>query len=152
MSVHRINLKGPWECELLCADSDGAQRTGNETSSQRGATSKRVTMPADWTSIFGPTAGRARFVRKFHKPTNLDAEERVFVVFEGVGGEGSVLLNDSDIGRIESSTTAQRFEVTRLLQRFNRLTVELSCNPAEHESRGGLYAPVALEISSDGEE
>lgn len=138
MTVHRINLKGPWEYEwvegVLAAD---VTNTG------------RVKMPADWQAFFGPVAGTVRFRRRFHRPTNLDADERVWIAFGGVGGTGTVDMNGTRLGAIESSLEPQRFDVTSLLQPNCELFVELRFIPDEQPSQpGGLYAPVAIEIGT----
>lgn len=134
MPIHRIHLKGPWEYRWLSP----ADAVPNDVG--------RATMPVDWQSLFGETHGRARFTRTFHRPSNLDDDETVWLVFDGVGGNGTASVNDVEVGRLTSSTEAQRFDVTAQLEFFSRLAVEL-----EHHSTGeagGLYAPVALEIES----
>lgn len=135
MSVHRIHLKGPWEYEWISSSADGP----------RG----RVTMPADWQSLFGEAAGRARFVRTFHRPSNLD-DETVWLTFDGVGGEGPVTVNGVDVGRLVCCSGPQRFDVTPHLQFFSELAVELQYDPQRDAEPGGLFAPVALEIAAPG--
>jgi beta-galactosidase/beta-glucuronidase len=134
MATHRIHLKGPWELESPDPTSTG-----------------RVTMPADWQSLFGTAAGRAVFRRRFHSPTNLEPDDRVWLVFDGVGGQGTVRINGEDVGRLQSSDQPQRFDIFATLQPFNEATVELEFDPATAATPGGLFAPVALEIESSHE-
>lgn len=138
-SLHRIRLKGPWEFEWLGGPPIAAPATG------------RVTMPADWETLFGATAGRAVFRRRFHCPTNLEPDDRVWLVFDGVGGEGTVAINGEFVGRLQTSEQPQRLDVADRLQPFNEATVELAFDPAADANPGGLYAPVAIEIESDHE-
>lgn len=130
MPVHRIRLKGPWEY----SSADGSQ-------------SGRVTMPAEWDELFDRHINQATFRRLFHQPTNLDARDRVFLVFDGVGGEGEFLLNGQAAGELIESSEPQRFDVTELLQPFSELVVELHRN-ATNDRPGGLHDVVALEIEA----
>ena len=128
--VHRIRLKGPWEF----ASADGSQ-------------SGRVTMPAEWDDLFDENVKQATFRRLFHQPTNLDAGDRVFLVFDGVGGNGEFRLNGHSAGELIESDEPQRFDVTELLVPFSELVVELHRN-SETERPGGLHDVVALEIEA----
>ena len=145
MPVHRIHLKGPWEYEFVAVprSDGGVSRDASAAVSKSG----RVTMPADWRSLFGSLAGRATFRRRFHKPTNLDPEERVWIAFDGLNGHANVQLNGQDLGTL-SGTSSGRLDVTGALQPFNELTVELDYDDRRDGSPGGLYAPVAIEIES----
>jgi hypothetical protein len=139
MSLHRINLKGPWDYEWLDGPAAPPSSDG------------RVTMPADWESLFGPVAGRAVFRRRFHSPTNLEPDDRVWLVFDGVGGRGTVAVNGEMVGELTSSDRPQRFEMIARLEPFNEAVVELCIGPAAETNPGGLYAPVAIEIESSHE-
>ena len=134
MAIHRIHLKGPWPYELR--GSDTAQATGV------------VTMPAAWDSVFGVDTGTAVFRRRFHEPTNLDDDERVWLVFDAVGGQGAVNLNAVVVGHLVTSTQPQRLDVTDKLLPFNELVVELAYDARADGEPGGLHAPVAIEIES----
>ena len=140
MPVHRIHLRGPWEYELLSSPSG-----------ESSAPSGRVTMPTDWRTLFGTANGRAVFRRRFHSPTNLEADDRVWIVFDGVEGRGTVTLNGSLLGDLKSSNTGQRYPMTAALHAFNELVVELTYDAAIDGQRGGLFAPVAIEIESSAE-
>lgn len=137
MPNHRIHLKGPWQCEWLSPADVPA------------ASVQRVKMPSDWRSVFGEQAGRVLLRRKFHKPTNLDAEEIVSLVFDGIGGRGEVRLDDQLLGTVDETVTTLAFEITALLQPTNELLVELDFDPRQDpETAGGLWGPVAIEIRS----
>lgn len=128
--VHRINLKGPWEYEAAGGSPRG-----------------RVTMPADWQSLFDAAVTRASFRRTFHKPSNLDPNERVFLVLDAVGGTGTIALNGKPAGELTDSDRPQRFDVTDALQPFSELVVDLSVAPG-YDGPAGLHGVVALEIES----
>ncbi len=135
MPTHRIHLKGPWDVRRLDRDEP----------------SLRVFMPASWESIFGEDAGRAEFRRKFNQPTNLEAHERVWIVFDGIGGRGLVRINGDDLGPIDSAALTAEFEITQQLSLHNELTIELAVESAKAaEPQSGLWGPVALEIRVEG--
>ena len=146
MHVHRIHLKGPWEVEWLGpAESPPAAATSSGIAAAN--RENRARMPAAWQSLFGDAAGIARFRRRFNRPTNLDADERVFLVFDGLAGRASLSLNGDALGSVEAAACPAEFDVTPRLAARNTLTVEVVFDPAHHPGRpGGLWAPVALEI------
>lgn len=138
MLPHRMHLKGPWQYEWL-GPSDALPPDVEPAG--------RLKMPAEWRTSFGSAAGTARFRRRFNRPTNLDADERVFVVLDGVGGTGEARLDDRRLGTVDGAQGSAAFDVTDLLKPANELVVELEFDPAVDESvRGGLWGPVAIEI------
>ncbi len=139
MPTHRIRLLGPWEYEFCDV-------TGTTRSSERSGT---MTMPADWYSLFGDSAGTVTLRRKFHCPTNLEPHERVFVVMAGLDGKGTAWLNENSLGAFTSSGGGTEFDVTSHLKPFNTLAIHLSFSPVGgQEMKRGLIQPVALEIRS----
>ncbi len=135
MPVHRMFLKGPWEVRRL----------------DREEPSRRVTLPASWQTIFpGSNCGRAEFRRKFNQPTNLEAHEHVWIVFQGVRGAAWVDFNGQRLGGIDIGEETAEFEITPHLWRHNELVVQLTFwvgSPPDQP--GGLWGPVALEIRSE---
>ena len=136
--THRIRLKGPWRCEWLSEENDPP------------AAARKMTLPADWQTLFGEEAGRALFLRKFHRPTNLATDTRVDLVFEGIGGQVVIFLNGWRLGECleeRSDAAPLRFPVADLLHVTNEIAVEVQFSP--HESpgvKGGLWGLVLLEI------
>lgn len=140
---YRIHLKGPWSFEWLSEPLNTPL-----ANSQNLLAGARVRMPCDWQSIFGSAAGRVRFSRRFHRPTNLTADDRVKISFDGVGGAATVSMNDHPLGGVQNNTSTVSFDVTELLGPSNMLVVEVSFVPAEHTAPGGLWGSVAVEIHS----
>ena len=142
MSVHRINLRGPWDYAW--------QEPNAGHHSVAFAISGTVSMPQEWRSLFGDVGGCARFQRKFHRPTNLEPHERVFIVLTEARGTGSVKLNETPLGEFTANATEHKFDVTKALEPFNVLTVELTHCPSEApDQSGGLYGVVAIEIRNE---
>jgi len=107
-------------------------------------------MPCDWHSLFGPVVGPATFRRRFHRPSNLEPHERVWLICTGVRGRGSVSLNDELLSEFSSDGEAVECEVTSRLQPFNVVSIRLSVSSSEeHQPPGGLFEPVVLEIRSE---
>lgn len=132
MYPHRIRLRGPWECEPLL-------RRGGKTEEPL-PMACRMTMPCRWSEggLLHFT-GRVRFRRSFGYPGRIDAHERVWLTFAGIGGTATVLLNDDLLGHIPP---ASEFEVTPLLRPRNELVIEIEGT----SEQGGLWGEVALEI------
>ena len=141
MAVHRIHLKGPWQYEPLRSVEPNAV-------SHELPPPGRATMPCTWQQMLGDFRGVVRFVRPFHRPTNLDPNERVFVVFLAVGGHGEVRLNGQPLGRLETRTGPQAAEITDHLCPDMQLSIDLEFISTDAAIPGGLWGPVALEIRS----
>jgi hypothetical protein len=132
MYPHRIRLRGPWECEPLQRCGDNAEQPLPPPC--------RITMPCRWSEGGLPDfTGRVRFRRSFGYPGRIDAHERVWLTFAGIGGEAEVQLNYHLLGRIAATS---EFEVTSLLRPRNELVVEIEGS----SEQGGLWGEVALEI------
>ena len=140
MPVHRIRLLGPWEFVW-----EGS--AGGETPL---VTEGTTAMPCDWRSLFGSVAGTSTFRRRFHCPSNLDPNERVWLICTGVRGLGTVSLNDEQLSEFNSDGESVECEVTSHLQPFNVASIRLSVGVVgEPQSPGGLFEPVVLEIRGD---
>lgn len=105
-------------------------------------------MPSRWSEGGLPDfSGRVRFRRSFGYPGRIDAHERVWLTFAGIGGEAEARLNDHLLGRIAWTGETPvppdlEFEVTSLLRRRNELVVEIE----GASEQAGLWGEVALEI------
>lgn len=141
MPPHRIHLKGPWDFVWLQGVLAGS---GEFTSSGT------VTMPREWSEIFGLSSGVAQFRRKFHRPTNLEPHERVMLVMTEVRGSGTIRLNQHQLGDFAGTGDAVEFEITTLMNPFNEVVIEIQFDPCSQAGvAGGLYGAIALEIHSD---
>lgn len=139
MAVHRIRLAGPWE--FAWQDAKGIPAPER--------TSGTIKIPCDWKSLFGDVAGKATFARKFHRPTNLEPQEQVAIVFSGVAGSGLIQLNGLSILEFTDVNGRMECDVSRSLVPFNRLEVTLKFDPLTRTAaRGGLFDDVAIEIRS----
>lgn len=138
-TVHSIKLKGPWS---IIRRPDHASST-DET------TPESVHLPADWRMLFGDVAGTAVFERRFNRPTGLSEGHRVRIVLRDVAGLNHVVLNDVPLPLEHGAAGSQVVEITRRMERHNRLTIELVFDPTlRSDQRGGLWQPVILEIES----
>ena len=145
---YRMNLKGPWQYVWLI----GPTPTEALITSPEILANSRVRMPAEWQASFGVVAGKLRLSRRFHRPTNLTDLDRVHIGFAGVGGSATISLNDQPIGGVRNNQQPVSFDVTSLLELSNVLTVELEYDPQHDGPRGGLWAPVSIDIhESDSE-
>jgi beta-galactosidase/beta-glucuronidase len=143
MQPHRIHLNGPWNYEWIGREDDRGSEGESRTEPLR------IKLPAAWSDLFGSVAGNVRFRRSFGKPTNLDSNEQVFLCFDGIGGTGTVRLNDRELGTLDGNQTSARYDVTGLLESRNTLLVELCFAPDESSAEpGGLWRPVAIEIQA----
>jgi beta-galactosidase/beta-glucuronidase len=115
-------------------------------------------IPADWSATLGADfRGRVRYTRRFHRPTGLDAGERVFLVIERVNATGTAQLNGQRLGDVSRVGGPFRFEVTRQLQPSNLLTIDVelprddgrTAPPASQPLTGGLIGSVRLELETE---
>ena len=136
MYPHRIRLRGPWDCEPLARPDRDDQHPLPPP--------RRVAMPYRRGEAALPGFdGPVRFRRRFGYPGRIDAQERVWLTFEGVAGEAEIRLNDQTLGRRSAAEQGEAFEfdVTSLLQARNELIVDVAGT-----ARGGLWGEVALEV------
>lgn len=131
--THQIQLRGPWEFEWLTPPPDGQAAAG------------RFTLPLDWQARWGEVSGILACHRWFHRPTNLDENEEVWVVTEGLGGGRRVLLNGETLADVADDQSSVRLNVTAGLRIRNRLTLELAVD-ASTPAPAGIAGPVWLEI------
>jgi beta-mannosidase len=133
MPAHRIRLRGPWECEPLSRLGPGELPPP-----------RTMTLPCRW-DAGGLTdfAGRVRYRRRFGTPTNLGADECVWLTFEGADSRAEAWLNGERLGE-HSGEGAFDFAISQLLISRNELVVEVE----SENTSGGLWGEVALEIRS----
>lgn len=138
MVLHRIRLRGPWECEPLARSA----AIPDERLAPLPAKC-RMTLPCRWKEggLEG-FAGTVRFLRRFGAPARVDAHERLWLTFAGVEGNVSVWLNGQLLGRHDTGAGPFDFEVTNMLQPRNQMIVEVAA-PTDD---GGLWGEVALEV------
>jgi hypothetical protein len=154
--MHTIRLRGPWHLEPL--EQFVPTDIGHYERSTAGLPlSARVTMPADWSSVFDPNFyGRVRYHRIFQQPTGLESGERVFLVVEPPRSRGTVSLSGNPLGSVQWGGPPGRFAITALLEDHNRLEIVVE-HPALDDAlrpdddsvtqvAGGLVGEVRLEI------
>lgn len=147
-SPHVIRLRGPWNIRPL--SRQGAAGAHDATCFAAGF---RQQMPADWSAALGcDFCGEARYQRFFHRPTGIDAGERVWLVCHGAIDQAVVVLNGKRVGEFAGPSAAARFDVTGLLAPRNELLIDVTFlatlgdgEPAEDRC-GGLTGEVRLEI------
>jgi hypothetical protein len=99
----------------------------------------RIRLRGPWECQPAADSGR-RYRRRFGYPGRIDAHERVWLTFAGVGGRAVVRLNDCLLGCREDAPASFEFEVTALLRPRNELVVDVQ------ETAEGSWGEVALEI------
>jgi hypothetical protein len=87
--------------------------------------------------------GRARYVRRFGLPTNLEPHEKVTLVIGEVVSEATIELNGTRLGDQQQADGEQGYEVTQLLKLRNELRIVVESRDAV----GGILGEVKLEIS-----
>jgi hypothetical protein len=145
---HRIRLRGPWRYEPLAhARPDGALGIGRSSESLPAAGTARF--PATWEELLGEFRGRVSFRRRFHRPNNLEPDERVFVVLENVALTGAVSVNGQSLGALDPRTRGFSADVTDLLSGNDELHIELEWTGETSEQAGvPLWTTAAIEIRS----
>jgi hypothetical protein len=97
-------------------------------------------------------AGGARFTRRFNQPTNLEAHERVWLVFERVGQAAWAMLNGQPLAQLDPTSESNRVEITPVLAPHNVLAIE-TAGPVDASGGRGLpetlVGEVRLEIAAD---
>ena len=145
--VHRMNLKGPWFFEWLDGPEPAAaflDRCADRESPQM--STSRVRMPASWPDAFGAVAGTVLLRRRFGRPSNLDAHERVHVTLDGVIGKAEVAVNGCLVDSLSPSEKPQSVDVTDRLDASNELSIRLTFDGREATDSAQPLASVAIEI------
>ena len=90
---------------------------------------------------FAGIRGRVSFYRRFGRPTNLEAGDRLSLDFNEVNGRGEVWLNGDKLGPLQ---VAGSFDVTGMLNERNQMEVILECA----SDLCGIIGAVSLVIES----
>jgi len=158
--MHVIRLRGPWEYEPLARTTIAADGTRHERTDDLPPVG-RVHLPADWGATLGQEfRGRVRYTRRFGLPTNLEPDEEVWLLIDGVDYFGVVSLNGQRLGEIVGYRSPREFDVRRLLAERNVLTLEVELplveagagravkfdRPGREKLPGGPIGEVRLEI------
>lgn len=157
--MHVIRLRGPWQYEPLARTvllADGTTRAEPGELPPAGD----VQMPGDWGDSLGADfRGRVRYSRRFNRPTGLEPGDLVFITVDDVDAFGAASLNDHPLGAMRLGEGPFRFDVTELLERYNRLMIEVELPRTASDSPplprgereglpGGLIGEVRLEIEA----
>ena len=147
-STYRFFLRGPWQIQPLARVE--SYESGTLIWSGRALPAAGTfRLPASWQALFGEFRGRVRFKRRFHPPSNLELHDRLFIVCDGITGEGVIGLNGRFLGRTAAQSGNTILEVTGQLRSNNVLEIDLQFVDFSAElSPRGLFGPVALEIRS----
>ena len=118
-------------------------------------------MPADWSGVLGSDYwGVVRFERRFHLPTGLDADSRVWLVIDEARGQARVSVNGQCLGEMPnegSHAPPARFEIAPLLKSQNVLSIDVGSprlnddgssfmRAGTEQEAGGLTGLISLEI------
>lgn len=155
--MHVIRLRAPWDLQPLLRY---VEREGRPEQTDELPSCGRAAVPGDWSQWLGEDfQGRVRYTRRFNAPTNLDSDERVWLVVEAVDYEAEIALNDKPLGTLRSGQPPHRSDVTPLLQPHNLLAVDVHLPPeafadatargARASRAGGLSGEVRLEIGRE---
>jgi beta-galactosidase/beta-glucuronidase len=100
-------------------------------------------MPTTWAESLGSEfRGRVAYRRRFGKPTNLPAAERVWLVCDGATSHALLKLNGESLGSIDGPRSPAAFDITTILAERNELLAVVEST----EEIGGLTGEVRLEI------
>lgn len=156
-TAHIIRLRAPWTLQAMVRLVPVNLAEFEEQTTDLPPAAK-VEVPGDWTELLGADFyGRVRYTRAFNCPTNLDAEERVWLVCDGVDAAAEFSLNGTPIFTLAGPNQPGSCDVTARLCPHNLLSVEVSLLPPGHarhvpraEGRagrgGGITGEVRLEI------
>jgi hypothetical protein len=126
MYPHRIRLRGPWERETA------------------GQPPTRITFPSPWPELL--RGGEPVVVRRrFGYPGRIDANERVWLIAEGVEVDVTATLNGRGLRVERSPVRCFAAAVTSLLNERNLLELKL-VGPFENSGESSAPLEIALEI------
>ncbi|MBC8353344.1 MAG: hypothetical protein H8E66_15200 [Planctomycetes bacterium] len=146
-SPHIIRLHGPWQYEALAHTKLGPSGASIDVAGEL-PPSGTMKIPANWAASLGTDfRGRVLYKRRFGRPTNLKASERIDLVTQSVNGHAIIRLNDSNLGEIEIGASANRFDLSNKLLPRNELHIEVDL-PRGYDGLavGGIVGDIFLEI------
>lgn len=106
----------------------------------------RMTLREPWQRK--PCGDCIEFQRAFHRPTNLNAQERVFVAVRAASADGTVKVNGKTLGELTIGMDGA-FEVTELLEPRNHISISM---PAATNTADLPFAETAIEIRQRNDE
>ena len=149
---HIIRLRGPWNFQPVArfvAGPDNSLIKSTENLPPGGTTE----LQSSWNDIVGADfQGIVQFTRRFHCPTGLAADSKVWLVVENFAGPASVKLNDRELGSTLGGRGSDpainqrcpaRLEISDRLQSQNILAITATRTRTE---TGELIGLVRLEI------
>jgi hypothetical protein len=85
-----------------------------------------------------------RCTRRFHAPTNLDPDERVWLVCDAVDFRATFHLNGRELGAIAGHRPQPRIDLTDGLVPHNELVIEIELAPDDPGEPPAADAPLGL--------
>jgi hypothetical protein len=134
---HRIRLRGPWEFEPLWQWVRGEHGSWqqNQADLPPGGT---FTAPRRWSDVLGPDfRGCVRLTRRFHRPTGLETESKLWLVVGDLIWPTEIRLGERSIAWINPGGDAgdspskepARVEIERIVASENKLTALVTAPP-----------------------
>ena len=112
---HIIRLRDPWDCEPI------------------GRQSRELGAPP-----------AVRCTRRFNAPTNLDPDERVWLLCDAVETRAHFELNGHRLGTLEGHHPRPRLDLTDVLQPHNVLAIEIELSPLDEQRGHTAWGPMGL--------
>ena len=134
---HKIRLHGPWQFE-------SARQADENLQLNEGAIKKRkVQLPCKLDEVRDVSLAAAfKLSRTFGCPTELTADQKIWLVIESTGVSGKAFLNDQNLGVLNDG--GLRTEISQRLQQRNSLRMEL--DPHRGDANAAEIQSVRLEI------
>jgi len=130
-----MQLKGPWKYQWI-----GAANSVSEVN-----LAGHIKLPDGWDNLFVQHSGQVRLSRRFGKPTNLEQEEAVFLIFEQTTGLVQIFLNEQRLDWTVDNQSTRACNITGLLQENNYIDADFDV-AWKTERPAPLFNMVCLEI------